>query len=79
MTNHLKTTQRTQARRCRPLWLLAALCLPQLLFPVSIAHSQTKVSDVTLEEDPFLWLEDVAGDKSLEWVLYDLILGWKGQ
>ena len=27
-----------------------------------------KVSDVTLEEDPYLWLEEVAGDRALAWV-----------
>ncbi len=30
--------------------------------------AQTKVSDVTLEEDPYLWLEEVTGDKALDWV-----------
>lgn len=28
----------------------------------------SKVSDVTAQEDPFLWLEDVTGDRSLDWV-----------
>lgn len=32
------------------------------------AYGQTKVSDVTIEEDPYLWLEDVTGEKALEWV-----------
>jgi len=27
-----------------------------------------KVSDVTLQEDPFLWLEDVTGEEALNWV-----------
>ncbi|RMF42793.1 MAG: S9 family peptidase [Planctomycetota bacterium] len=27
-----------------------------------------KISDVTPEEDPFLWLEDVTGERALEWV-----------
>lgn len=27
-----------------------------------------KVSDVTVEEDPYLWLEDVTGDVALNWV-----------
>ena len=27
-----------------------------------------KVSDVTPEEDPYLWLEEVTGEKALEWV-----------
>jgi prolyl oligopeptidase len=27
-----------------------------------------KVSDVTADEDPYLWLEDVTGDKALDWV-----------
>lgn len=27
-----------------------------------------KVSDVTLEEDPYLWLEDVTGEAALDWV-----------
>ncbi len=27
-----------------------------------------KVSDVTPQEDPYVWLEDVTGEKSLAWV-----------
>ncbi|MFK7768947.1 MAG: prolyl oligopeptidase family protein [Mariniblastus sp.] len=30
--------------------------------------SQPKVSDVTEAEDPYLWLEDVTGEKQLDWV-----------
>lgn len=52
-------------------------CLQFRLVPVLIlmatlhinsAFGQTKVSDVTLEEDPYLWLEDVTADKALDWV-----------
>lgn len=32
------------------------------------ACGQTKVSDVTMQEDPYLWLEDVTGEKALDWV-----------
>ncbi len=35
---------------------------------INSAQAQTKVSDVTLEEDPYLWLEDVSGEKALDWV-----------
>ncbi len=31
-------------------------------------NASRKISDVTSEEDPFLWLEDVTGEKALEWV-----------
>lgn len=30
--------------------------------------TQRKVSDVTPEEDPYLWLEEVTGEKALDWV-----------
>ena len=68
MTKNLQPNGFPQAPPGQLLWLLAACCLAQFLLPSTITHSQTKVSDVTLEEDPFLWLEDVAGDKALEWV-----------
>lgn len=32
------------------------------------SDSTKKVSDVTEKEDPYLWLEDVTGDKALNWV-----------
>ncbi len=32
------------------------------------AEKEKKVSDVTDVEDPFLWLEDVTGEKALDWV-----------
>jgi|688.fasta_scaffold06009_3 prolyl oligopeptidase len=32
------------------------------------SESTRKVSDVTDKEDPYLWLEDVTGEKSLNWV-----------
>jgi len=32
------------------------------------SESTRKVSDVTEKEDPYLWLEDVTGEKSLNWV-----------
>lgn len=35
---------------------------------INLAVGQTKVSDVTVEEDPYLWLEDVTGEKALDWV-----------
>ncbi len=43
-------------------------CLLFALAPVLIAQGQTKVSDVTEKEDPHLWLEDVTGEKALDWV-----------
>ncbi len=47
-------------------------CLTLSCFFAQPAYSQDsisrKVSDVTAEEDPYLWLEDVTGEKSLEWV-----------
>ncbi len=36
--------------------------------PVTDASAARKISDVTEQEDPYLWLEDVTGEKSLEWV-----------
>ena len=32
------------------------------------SDSTKKVSDVTEKEDPYLWLEDVTGEKALNWV-----------
>jgi prolyl oligopeptidase len=32
------------------------------------SQQEKKVSDVTESEDPFLWLEDVTGEKALDWV-----------
>jgi prolyl oligopeptidase len=32
------------------------------------AADQVKVSDVTVDEDPYLWLEDVTGETALDWV-----------
>jgi prolyl oligopeptidase len=46
----------------------------QLLLSISGASgqeskdSQRKVSDVMPQEDPYLWLEDVGGEKALDWV-----------
>lgn len=34
----------------------------------SATSSPRKVSDVTIDEDPYLWLEDVTAEKSLDWV-----------
>jgi prolyl oligopeptidase len=39
-----------------------------LLAQQNTAADTRKVSDVTAEEDPYLWLEDVTGDKALAWV-----------
>lgn len=32
------------------------------------SKENSKVSDVTEQEDPYLWLEDVTGERSLDWV-----------
>lgn len=32
------------------------------------ANAEKKVAEVNSEEDPFMWLEDVTGDKALDWV-----------
>ena len=41
-------------------------------FSVALVAQQNsdgkKVSEVTADEDPYLWLEDVTGDKALNWV-----------
>ena len=42
--------------------------LSTLAFAQSDSNGTRKVSDVTAEEDPYLWLEDVGGDKALAWV-----------
>jgi prolyl oligopeptidase len=39
-----------------------------LSFAQSDQTNPRKISDVTAEEDPFLWLEDVTGEKALNWV-----------
>lgn len=44
--------------------LLLVLCQGALM----AQDSNRKISDVTAEEDPYLWLEDVTGDKALDWV-----------
>lgn len=57
-------------------WLLAiTFASPIFAHPTPALQEQTpaaatdqKVSDVTAEEDPYLWLEDVTGEKSLNWV-----------
>lgn len=36
--------------------------------PERSATSMKKISDVTADEDPYLWLEDVTGDQALDWV-----------
>ena len=47
---------------------LALLALP-LVFSAAFADEpDRKVSDVTDAEDPYLWLEDVGGEKPLNWV-----------
>lgn len=64
------------AARCRlPLVVYAAFLSTILSISSGIpaftsipAYGQEKVSDVTIEEDPYLWLEDVTGEKALEWV-----------
>lgn len=54
---------------------LTALLLLVTATPLAIAQednagatAQRKVSNVTLDEDPYLWLEDVTAEKSLDWV-----------
>jgi prolyl oligopeptidase len=56
---------RSMFRILSPCALGYALCI---LCLSGMAQAQTKVSDVTAEEDPFLWLEDVTGNKALDWV-----------
>lgn len=50
-------------------WLvLLVACAPAWAQDEVNTSSPRKVSDVTAEEDPYLWLEDVTGDKALDWV-----------
>jgi prolyl oligopeptidase len=46
------------------------MCLGLILSLASVCaiQAQKKVSDVTPEEDPYLWLEDVTGERALDWV-----------
>ena len=50
------------------------LSMAATTFSVAISGDETssdstkKVSDVTDKEDPYLWLEDVTGEKALDWV-----------
>jgi len=55
--------------------VLTALLLFALTISPTLAQDETKpemtnrkVSDVTDKEDPYLWLEDVTGEKQLDWV-----------
>lgn len=52
--------------------LTASLAALTWAYPVQAdetpSDSTKKVSDVTEKEDPYLWLEDVTGDKALNWV-----------
>ena len=52
--------------------LTASLAALTWAYPVqadeTTSDSTKKVSDVTEKEDPYLWLEDVTGDKALNWV-----------
>jgi prolyl oligopeptidase len=52
--------------------LAASLATLTWAYPVqadeTTSDSTKKVSDVTEKEDPYLWLEDVTGDKALNWV-----------
>ncbi|MEO8272364.1 MAG: hypothetical protein ABI557_21830, partial [Aureliella sp.] len=57
-------TSRSSVRAYTMLGLLLTL---QLLL-TNMAVGQTKVSDVTVEEDPYLWLENVTDEKALDWV-----------
>ncbi len=68
---------RLRAAQLRGLFCLVVLIQSQLVmfaFGSGIQGDETKnnegkkVSDVTESEDPFLWLEDVTGEKALEWV-----------
>jgi prolyl oligopeptidase len=57
-----------------PYRLILSLCMGCLFMsgvflPESSAQEdRKKVSDVTDEEDPYLWLEDVGGETALDWV-----------
>ena len=62
---------------CRVNFVLVTAIITLLLVPAAFAAQQEdngkksmekKVSDVTDEEDPYLWLEDVTGEKQLAWV-----------
>lgn len=50
------------------LYLAIGLQIVSMTLLCHDVSAQTKVSDVTLEEDPYLWLEDVTGDRALDWV-----------
>lgn len=43
-------------------WHVLLACLP------SLAQSAPEQATATVQEDPYLWLEEVEGDKALEWV-----------
>ncbi len=65
-------------RRRSELFFMALFVLPLTLATLSAAQetpatsttpaTQRKVSDVTLAEDPYLWLEEVEGQQALDWV-----------
>ena len=47
---------------------VSAAALAQSQQPSTTSPSNRKVSAVTDDEDPYLWLEDVTGEKPLDWV-----------
>jgi prolyl oligopeptidase len=48
--------------------LLGALACPLPLTPMTTLHAQQTSPSAPAIEDPYLWLEDVQGDKALSWV-----------
>lgn len=48
--------------------MVAALWASPMQADETASASTKKVSDVTEKEDPYLWLEDVTGEKALTWV-----------
>jgi len=59
-------------KKCESLFVLMMLIGVPVWAQDNLDNQQTavarKVSDVTPEEDPYLWLEEVTGDKALDWV-----------
>ncbi len=59
-------------KKCESLFVLMMIIGVPVWAQDNLDNQQTavarKVSDVTPEEDPYLWLEEVTGDKALDWV-----------
>lgn len=49
-------------------WMLASALLAAPLAMAQTDSPNTRISDVSESEDPFLWLEDVDGERALDWV-----------